>query len=143
MVVMGTWHIRGSSDNLWVSRLHPLDESKPHKNYFGVNGCKTRTKRFNLHKPKTIHFPGLTAKHGQELSAGHTRTKQKNAAHTPEVHPHRQLSLQLFLERPAFGRHHLPAVTGQVHHHCDQGVAHVLCCYLTLFITPKNIVRNG
>lgn len=62
---------------------------------------------------KTIHFPGLTAKHGQELSAGHTRTKQKNAAHTPEVHPH------------------------------DQGVAHVLCCYLTLFITPKNIVRNG
>lgn len=38
---------------------------------------------------KTIHFPGLTAKHGQELSAGHTRTKQKNAAHTPEVHPHK------------------------------------------------------
>lgn len=57
--------------------------------------------------------------------------------------PIRQLSLQLFLERPAFGRHHLPAVTGQVHHLCDQGVAHVLCCYLTLFITPKNIVRNG
>lgn len=38
---------------------------------------------------KTIHFPGLTAKHGQELSAGHMRTKQKNAAHTPEVHPHK------------------------------------------------------
>lgn len=38
---------------------------------------------------KTIHFPGLTAKHGQELSTGHTRTKQKNAAHTPEVHPYK------------------------------------------------------
>lgn len=37
---------------------------------------------------KTIHFPGLAAKHGQEFSAGHEGTKQKNAAHTPEVHPH-------------------------------------------------------
>lgn len=71
MVVMGRWHIKGSSDNLWVSRLHPLDESKPHKNYyFSVNGCETRTKRFNLHTRinlKTIHFPGLTANMDRNL----------------------------------------------------------------------------
>lgn len=88
---------------------------------------------------KTIHFPGLTAKHGQEISAGHTRTKQKNAAHTPEVHPHKTAQSAAVSERPVFGRYHLPAVIGQVHHLCDQGVAHVLCCYLTLFITPKTL----
>lgn len=37
---------------------------------------------------KTIYFPGLATKHGQEFSAGHEGTKQKNAAHIPEVHPH-------------------------------------------------------
>lgn len=73
-----------------VQATHPLDESKPLKSYFGVNGCETRTKGsiYTRRSLKSIYFPGLAAKHGQELSAGHKGTKQKNAAYTPKVHPH-------------------------------------------------------
>lgn len=67
------------------------------------------------------------------------RTKQKNAAHTPEVHPHKTAQSAAVLEQPSFGCHHLPAFIGQVHHLCGQGVAYVLCCYLMLFITPKTL----
>ena len=69
MVVMGRWHIKGSSDNLWVSRIHPLDESKQHKIILESMAVRLGQKgsiytRINL---KTIHFPGLTANMDRNL----------------------------------------------------------------------------
>lgn len=89
---------------------------------------------------KTIYFPGLAAKHGQEFSAGHKGTKQKNAVHTPEVHPHKTVISTAVSEAASIWTPSFALLSqGMCIIFVVKGWPVCNACYLTLFITPKTL----